>query len=56
MKIKGFRDEGGFEYKKEIVETILTIIREIPASKEAGAFIARITLEMLIGQRIDSPV
>lgn len=30
------RDEGGFEYKKEIVETILTIIREIPASKEAG--------------------
>jgi len=30
------RDEGGFEYKKAIVETILTIIKEIPESKEAG--------------------
>jgi len=30
------RDEGGFEYKKAIVETILQVIREIPESKEAG--------------------
>jgi len=30
------RDEGGFEYKKTIVETILVLIKEIPESKEAG--------------------
>eukprot|EP01119_Soliformovum_irregulare_P006120 TRINITY_DN1789_c0_g1_i1.p1 TRINITY_DN1789_c0_g1~~TRINITY_DN1789_c0_g1_i1.p1 ORF type:complete len:880 (+),score=318.49 TRINITY_DN1789_c0_g1_i1:276-2642(+) len=30
------RDEGGFEYKKSIVETILTVINDIPDSKEAG--------------------
>jgi coatomer protein complex subunit gamma len=32
------RDEGGFEYKKTIVETILIIIKEIPESKETGKF------------------
>eukprot|EP00026_Physarum_polycephalum_P002420 Phypoly_transcript_02426.p1 GENE.Phypoly_transcript_02426~~Phypoly_transcript_02426.p1 ORF type:complete len:876 (+),score=148.66 Phypoly_transcript_02426:67-2694(+) len=30
------RDEGGFEYKKAIVESILAIITQIPESKEAG--------------------
>lgn len=30
------RDEGGFEYKKSIVESILTIIKEIPEAKEAA--------------------
>eukprot|EP01121_Diplochlamys_sp_Union-15-3_P013035 TRINITY_DN3990_c0_g1_i2.p1 TRINITY_DN3990_c0_g1~~TRINITY_DN3990_c0_g1_i2.p1 ORF type:complete len:700 (+),score=124.59 TRINITY_DN3990_c0_g1_i2:312-2102(+) len=30
------RDEGGFEYKKAIVETILEIVNEIPESKETG--------------------
>lgn len=30
------RDEGGFEYKKAIVETILSIINELPDAKDAG--------------------
>lgn len=30
------REEGGFEYKKAIVETILTVINEVPNAKEAG--------------------
>eukprot|EP00002_Diphylleia_rotans_P031974 TRINITY_DN6672_c0_g2_i1.p1 TRINITY_DN6672_c0_g2~~TRINITY_DN6672_c0_g2_i1.p1 ORF type:complete len:850 (+),score=187.47 TRINITY_DN6672_c0_g2_i1:58-2607(+) len=30
------REEGGFDYKKAIVDTILTIMRDIPDSKEAG--------------------
>lgn len=30
------REEGGFEYKKAIVESILAIITQIPESKEAG--------------------
>lgn len=30
------RDEGGFEYKKAIVESILSVIKEIPESKELG--------------------
>jgi coatomer protein complex subunit gamma len=30
------RDEGGFEYKKTIVNTILVVIKDIPESKEAG--------------------
>jgi len=30
------RDEGGFEYKKAIVDTILIVINDIPESKELG--------------------
>jgi len=30
------REEGGFEYKKSIVECILRIIQEIPEAKDAG--------------------
>lgn len=30
------REEGGFEYKKSIVECILSIIQEIPEAKDAG--------------------
>eukprot|EP00128_Syssomonas_multiformis_P002981 Colp12_sorted_trinity150504_noHs@28643 len=30
------REEGGFEYKKAIVDTIIAIISEIPESKETG--------------------
>ena len=30
------REEGGFEYKKAIVEAILTLIRDIPDAKESG--------------------
>ena len=30
------REEGGFEYKKAIVNTIITIIEENPEAKEAG--------------------
>jgi len=30
------RDEGGFEYKKAIVDTIISIIEENPDAKEAG--------------------
>lgn len=30
------REDGGFEYKKCIVEAILQLIREIPEAKEMG--------------------
>eukprot|EP00123_Amoebidium_parasiticum_P005946 comp17018_c0_seq1/m.15702 comp17018_c0_seq1/g.15702 ORF comp17018_c0_seq1/g.15702 comp17018_c0_seq1/m.15702 type:complete len:883 (-) comp17018_c0_seq1:539-3187(-) len=30
------RDEGGFEYKRAIVETLINIINEIPEAKEVG--------------------
>lgn len=30
------REEGGFDYKRAIVDSILILIREIPESKEAG--------------------
>ncbi|CAN6451140.1 unnamed protein product [Victoria cruziana] len=30
------REEGGFEYKKAIVDSILVLIREIPDAKESG--------------------
>ncbi len=30
------RDEGGFDYKKAIVDTIISIIEENPEAKEAG--------------------
>jgi len=30
------REEGGFDFKKSIVESILLLIREIPEAKEAG--------------------
>ena len=30
------REDGGFDYKKSIVEAILAIIREIPDAKEMG--------------------
>jgi len=30
------RDEGGLEYKRSIVEAILTIINTIPEAKETG--------------------
>ena len=30
------RDEGGFDYKKEIVECIIITIEENPEAKEAG--------------------
>lgn len=30
------RDDGGFEYKKSIVDTITDIIEENPDAKEAG--------------------
>lgn len=30
------RDEGGFEYKKAIVDTIITIVDENPGAKDFG--------------------
>lgn len=30
------RDEGGFEYKKAIVDTIINVIEDSPDGKEAG--------------------
>lgn len=30
------REEGGFEYKRAIVDSIVTIIRDIPDAKENG--------------------
>ena len=30
------REEGGFEYKKAIVASVLQLIREVPEAKEAG--------------------
>lgn len=32
------REEGGFDYKKTIVDTILEIIDVIPGAKEHGLF------------------
>lgn len=32
------REEGGFEYKKAIVDSIVTLIRDIPDAKESGLF------------------
>jgi hypothetical protein len=32
------REEGGFEYKKAIVDSIVTLIRDIPEAKENGLF------------------
>lgn len=32
------RDEGGFEYKKAIVDTIINTIEDSPDGKEAGMF------------------
>jgi len=33
--------QGGFEYKKAIVESVITIIEENPEAKEAGLFSLR---------------
>lgn len=33
------RDEGGFEYKKAIVDTIINVIEDSPDGKEAGEFL-----------------
>ena len=33
------REEGGFEYKKAIVDTIITIIEENPEAKESGGYV-----------------
>ena len=30
------RDEGGFEYKKAIVDTIIAIVDENPAARDIG--------------------
>lgn len=30
------REEGGFEYKKAIVDSIVILIRDIPDAKESG--------------------
>ena len=30
------REEGGYEYKKAIVNTIITIVEENPEAKESG--------------------
>lgn len=30
------REEGGFEYKKAIVDSIVILIRDIPEAKESG--------------------
>lgn len=32
------REEGGFEYKKAIVDSIVILIRDIPDAKENGLF------------------
>jgi len=32
------REEGGFEYKKAIVDSIIILIRDIPDAKESGLF------------------
>ena len=33
------REEGGFEYKKAIVNTIISIVEENPEAKEAGQLV-----------------
>ena len=35
------REEGGFDYKKAIVNTIVTMIEENPEAKEAGTSACR---------------
>jgi len=43
------REEGGYEYKKAIVNTIISIVEENPEAKEAGTtFIIDIFSFMLI--------
>lgn len=37
---QALRDEGGFEYKKVIVDTILVILNELPETKEAGIIVS----------------
>lgn len=32
------REEGGFDYKKAIVDSIVILIRDIPDAKESGLF------------------
>lgn len=32
------REEGGYEYKKAIVNTIIAIVEENPEAKEAGKY------------------
>ena len=32
------QEEGGFEYKKAIVDSIIILIRDIPDAKESGLF------------------
>ena len=32
------REEGGFDYKKAIVDSIIILIRDIPDAKESGLF------------------
>lgn len=32
------REEGGFEYKKAIIDSIVILIRDIPEAKETGLF------------------
>ena len=32
------RDEGGYDYKKAIVETIISVVEENPEAKEAGKY------------------
>lgn len=36
-----FYFQGGFEYKRAIVESVITIIEENPEAKEAGLFSLR---------------
>lgn len=36
------REEGGFEYKKAIVSTIVTIVDENPAARDIGMFIEEV--------------
>ena len=45
------REEGGFEYKKAIVETVITIIEENPDAKEAGNIRTCIYVIGRIGKR-----
>ncbi len=40
------REDGGFEYKKSIVEAILQLIREIPEAKEMG--LAQVRLGIVV--------
>ena len=42
------RDEGGFDYKKAIVESIFAIIENNPESKENGLFASHISNNILL--------